>query len=151
MTESVLTEGQIRRDRVSEFLSQCISGVSIPAPLWSHGWLITWCSISKKWDRMIVLVRERRTQTQTQNTHIYRQSDTEGVSSWLSSMGVTTVMVWISRWQKAGRLGDKSLIGCCVWIPWLSLSSLPSLSLGLNVSVHTVKCLQDGNENWGYN
>lgn len=122
----------------SEFPSQGISVLSILAPLCSHEWLISRWSMSRKQDRMIVLVRERHQQTAQ-------------LPSWLSSLGVTTQRVWISRWQKAGRLGDKSLIGCCVWIPWLSLSSIPSLGLGLHVSVQIVKCLQDGKESCGCN
>lgn len=36
--------------------------------------------------------------------------------------------MWVSRWQEAGRLGDKSLIGCWVWIPWLSLGLISAWS-----------------------
>lgn len=48
---------------LSELPSQGISVLSILASLCSHEWLISWWSMRKKQDRMIVLLRERHTHT----------------------------------------------------------------------------------------
>lgn len=46
----------------SDFLSKGIPVLSILAPLCSHEWLISWWAMSKKQDRIMVLVREKDTQ-----------------------------------------------------------------------------------------